>query len=1046
MKISKRISSLIALFLLLVSSFAVISRSSVVAQETAATLTGTIFDHGVDTNGNGLYDLLEIDVEINVTVAGAFQVTVDGLQDQSYNYINVNNVSNVSDLDVGIQYINVTLLGMPIFLSGINPEQVSYIELSTVDEMSSVIDSMSGVSLPTVYTYTQFEPPSALLTGHISDQGVDTDHDGLYDYLYVGIEINVTQPGEYMVSTEGLMENNTFSGHLFDNQHIQGSFAAGVHMAYVNFSGPEIASNRFSPTDLYFINVVDVSNGYTTSHLDSIHLSMRYNYTLFDAPSKSIRVNFKVYPDASVAVDGAFNITHMYPENPYSTNITMGFSTSGNLTTVTSSGTMILPENPDINYSATEEHSRSSYSNGIENETVTASTILPSQLAETYPFNTTDASLNATYMSGLFDVAITGKTVVPTTLASSTAPYGLVLPLNSSDVTVRADFDGTSVTGNITFHAVGGFPLADVRLDFSGNRSSLSFTGNVNVTYGNYNGYEINETTLDDELNTIRNSTGQGPSSLYNMTGGNLECTQLNLAKIPWSDATLGADVTFSSTISGSFTGALSYAVFPPGSSYDYLQNFVHACLGSAASSVESASLTLNYYHTSGIAQIDMHLRSDVKGLCDSLLSLVPPATPDPWLSYETEIEAWLKIANATAYALTDAGLSASYSSATGKVTLNSWFLANADQLKSDVFPFLPDAVPPSLHDLVESFVNTRYCTLTSSTGTFDIVNGTETFVSTETLQGDFEAELNRDKRLLLEAVNTLSMSTLSLQSWEFRLLNETDIDINNFQAEFKMGTDWMRASFNGLILKPQADSIDPVRFELKKWLNLTNDPEAPPLQFDKLSVTVSGESSANQTILLYQPSGVPNPDNSSRDYRSMVWNNASLSSLQDLMFLKAYEQQVSYAGGTYPIPIFTNSTVTSFSFSPSAKQIAFNVSGPPGTGFCNVTIPRNLLNASSLSDWVVMLDGKALPPNEFNITQNDDYVFIYLNYTHSEHRISIIGTAVLAEFQPDVLPLVLVILALIAAMITIKQRRKLEPLKAKCRQALSTLSLKPRR
>jgi hypothetical protein len=162
-------------------------------------------------------------------------------------------------------------------------------------------------------------------------------------------------------------------------------------------------------------------------------------------------------------------------------------------------------------------------------------------------------------------------------------------------------------------------------------------------------------------------------------------------------------------------------------------------------------------------------------------------------------------------------------------------------------------------------------------------------------------------------------------------------------------------------------------------------------------------------------------------------------------MFLEAYQEQVSYGGGTFPIPIFTNSTVTNFGFDPGAKQITFNVTGPAqSTGFCNVTIPRNLLNATVLSDWVIVLDGKTLTSAEFNITQNDDYVFVYLNYTHSQHKISIIGTKVLAEFQPDILPLVLVISTLIAAILTVKQRRKLEPLKAKCRQALSMLSSKP--
>ncbi|MGD0494415.1 MAG: hypothetical protein ABSB28_00055 [Candidatus Bathyarchaeia archaeon] len=1032
MKISKRILSLSALFLLLVSTFTVMSRSYVAARlMPEATLTGTIFDHGVDTNGNGLYDHLEVDVEINVTVAGNFQVTIGGLWDQFSNYVSVYN-SSQGDLETGIQYLNVSLFGPAIFSSGLNPKWVNYIELYAGQVY---VAYMNYVALTRVYNFSEFDSPGALLTGHVSDRGVDTDGDHLFNYLEIGIDINVTEAGEYQVSAQGL------TNYFYHYQYMTESFAVGVHTVYLNFSGPEIASNHLNPTDVYFISIYDSLNNFVTSHLDDAPLSMRYSYTLFNAPSKDIQVNFKVYPDATVAVDGAFNYTHMYPENTSTPqiNATMGFSTSGNLTTETSSGTMVFPDNPSFNYSATEGHLRSSYENGVESDTVNGSTILPPEVAGIYPFNTTDVNLVAAYTHGLFDVAITATTVIPTSYGTI---YSTVFPLNSSDVTVRADFDGTAVTGNVTFHAIAGFPLADVTLDFSGNRSSLSFTGNVNVAYVNFNGYEINETTVDQIITNLEgNLTGQG---LFDNSGGFLTSTQFDITKTAWSNPTLGENVTFKAAFSGNFTAAIAHMLFPPGSSMDYLQDFADASLESAASSVRSASLTLNYYHSSGIALMDMHMTSDVQGLCNSLLLLVPPAIPSPWASYKTQIETWLKIANTTASELTDAGLNASYSSTEGKISLNAWLSTNASQLKNDILPFLPDAVPPNMHDLFESFLNTKYCTLTSSTETLDMVNGVATFGSTETLQGDFEAELNRDKRFLLEAMSSFYSMPLS---WELDLLNDTDININNFQVEFKLGQDWIQASFSGLILKPQADNIDSIRFELKKWLNLTNNVQAPPLEFDKLSVTVTGESDANRTVLLYQPSNVPNPDSLSGDYRSMAWNNASLSSLQDLMFLLAYQKQVSYAGGTYPIPIFTNSTVTSFGFDPDAKQITFNVTGPAGTGFCNVTIPRNLLNATVLSDWVVMFDGKTLTSAEFNITQNDNYVFVYLNYTHSEHEISIIGTwvAPIAEFQPDILPLVLAISTLIAAIIIVKQRRKLEPLKARCRQALNMLSSKPR-
>jgi hypothetical protein len=249
------------------------------------------------------------------------------------------------------------------------------------------------------------------------------------------------------------------------------------------------------------------------------------------------------------------------------------------------------------------------------------------------------------------------------------------------------------------------------------------------------------------------------------------------------------------------------------------------------------------------------------------------------------------------------------------------------------------------------------------------------------------------------------------------------------------------------LILKLQPDTVDPITFKLKTWLNMTTDLTAPPLEFEKLTITVVGGSSGNQTVVLSAPPSVPVPDYVSADGTTTVWNNASLSSLQDLTFLRAFQKPISYDGGKFNVRILTNSTVTNEVFNSTGKQMTFYVTGPSGTmGFCNVTIPRNLLNASALSEWTVMLDGKTLTQGQFSITENAEYVFVYLNYTHSEHVITVQGTQVLPEFQPDVLPIVLMILFAFAAFIAVKQRKKLKPARVKFRQTLARakLSLKP--
>jgi hypothetical protein len=53
---------------------------------------------------------------------------------------------------------------------------------------------------------------------------------------------------------------------------------------------------------------------------------------------------------------------------------------------------------------------------------------------------------------------------------------------------------------------------------------------------------------------------------------------------------------------------------------------------------------------------------------------------------------------------------------------------------------------------------------------------------------------------------------------------------------------------------------------------------------------------------------------------------------------------------------------------------------------------------------------------------------------------ITIRGTQLVPEFQPDILPVALVILLIIATIVAVRQRRKLEPLKTRFLQTLARL------
>lgn len=200
----RKTSTILIICLLLVSTATILSRiDPIVGQPPQATLTGNISDRGVDTNGNGKYDFLEVTVEINVTEPGEFRIQAFSLMDEIGGVFGFY-ASKDGYLDTGIQYMNLSFAGSAIYGVTFNPRNVSEIDLFA-DLSGPSISVVYNVALSHTYYWTEFDP-HAFFTGNITDRGVDTDSDGLYNYLEVGIEFNVTAAGTYEIGIDGLLE------------------------------------------------------------------------------------------------------------------------------------------------------------------------------------------------------------------------------------------------------------------------------------------------------------------------------------------------------------------------------------------------------------------------------------------------------------------------------------------------------------------------------------------------------------------------------------------------------------------------------------------------------------------------------------------------------------------------------------------------------------------------------------------------------------------------------------------------------------------------
>jgi len=985
-----------------------------------AELTGNVYDYGFDTDGDGVYNYLIAELEVSVSNAGVYEVEAYALVgERPYEYLWFYTF-NQTYLNTGLQKISLKFKGLVIYQAKINVTKLADVYLSDAYEQLSYFSEMN---LSRTYVYTEFEF-GARFTGEIYDAGVDTDGDGLFNYLRIGVEIEVSESGVYVLYAYGLSENGR---PYYVYQGYEGYFDEGKHTVYLEYYGPMLAYNRFSPASLVDIYLYDRSTWTRLDYAPSFNLSRKYDYTLFDAPSGDMQVNFMVYPNGTIVLSGLFNYTHMYPQNngPL-VNASVSLSTVGSMTTGSLSGVLLLPTDGMFQwpFNSTIALLKSKIQNGLSNTTLTLTVLMPPVASETYPFNSSDFELSGRYGNGMLNFNLSGETKLPTSLKS-------MFPFNATDITVKADFEDGEFTGNITLHLIPFIPgFLDIVVDFNGNRTELRLTDHLNITYGEYPPPigTINSTILEGLLLQL-NSTLPGPDGLIaNMTNGLIICTQLNTTKMEWPDGK-GAEIRYNATLNGNFTmlfATLLNQMMFGGSPQS--EQFAYAILDSVFSSVEKASLTLDYYHTLGQATADITASCNVVRLWENALEKIPPTVPP---DYTAQITAYIKILNATAYAIKDFRLDTKYSSDTQKLTVNALMLINSTQLEGDIIPLLPETAPTEqLRQIFEKYLSIRYCNLTQYTATINYANGRADFTATWTLEGDFKAELNHIKSFYIEYWNATNPWYMP---WQLRILNETIIDVSNFSAEIKLGEDWMLLSFDGLILEPPKDVVDNVRFKLYRFFNMTSyDPYEPPREFQKLKITITGAFNGTSTILLYAPDTVPEPDFTSTDFKTMVWENVSISSLKDLEFHVAYQQVVNYIG-THNVIIFTNSTMSNFNFNPSLPGISFNVTGTTGTGFCQVAIPRSLLYASP-TDWTVKIDGQTLSQAQYTVTENSDYVFITLSYTHSSHQIEIIGTWVVSEYNQS-LQIILVLLAITLAItiFAFKQRKNIDKVKQKC-------------
>jgi hypothetical protein len=213
--------------------FAKARSKAVTVRVPTAEFNDTYSDYGSDTDGDGLYDNLTIDVGVNVTVAGNY--SLEGLL-YDVAGISAGASTNSTHVAVGNQTIKLNFDGKKIRKHGIDgPYYLRSLILSS--ESSEVADYIYDAYITSAYNHTDFQAPSVEFTTDYTDYGIDTDGDGLYDYLTIDVGVNVITAGNY-----------SLMGYLYDVNGTEivwsidyyGSLDVGNHTMHLDFNGKTI--------------------------------------------------------------------------------------------------------------------------------------------------------------------------------------------------------------------------------------------------------------------------------------------------------------------------------------------------------------------------------------------------------------------------------------------------------------------------------------------------------------------------------------------------------------------------------------------------------------------------------------------------------------------------------------------------------------------------------------------------------------------------------------------------------------------------------------
>jgi hypothetical protein len=243
-----------------------------VLEDSNAWITGPVTDSVADLDGDSFYDVLYVNLTVNVAVPGEYKVQ-GNLRSTRTGHNTIARAEEWIGETPGIQPVSLVFIGELIRSSG---KDGYFVEIELISEGTwELLDKREHFTAK--YAHNEFDLPDTSIEIPVEQWLVDSDFDGLYNYLVINITLNVSVAGDYFLM--GVLRD--IWGQELDEPEMEVlSLEAGFQEVQISFEGTSIFNHGKKLGSCYLVLFEDMPQ-YGNDYIHSLFFYIPYNYDIF---------------------------------------------------------------------------------------------------------------------------------------------------------------------------------------------------------------------------------------------------------------------------------------------------------------------------------------------------------------------------------------------------------------------------------------------------------------------------------------------------------------------------------------------------------------------------------------------------------------------------------------------------------------------------------------------------------------------------------------------------------------------------------------------